>query len=55
MIVHACFSGACPWEKWNGDCRKPRSIPCPMDIPEGDEEAQVEYEDAVLDWEEHRG
>lgn len=54
-MIHACYSGACPWESsWTGECRKPRRIPCPELIDEDDEEAQEEYENAVIEWEEHR-
>lgn len=54
-MIHACYSGSCPWESsWTGECKKPRRIPCPADIDDDDEEAQEEYENAVLEWEEHR-
>ena len=26
-----CYSGSCPYETYDGDCRKPRNKPCPQD------------------------
>ena len=38
-MIHACYGSGCPYEKPNGECKKPHYVPkCPSDM--SDEELE---------------